>query len=64
MWFLHTHYDNGQEGMEDEDVAPVVVVQIGRSGGKAWGVSPDAAVAVGGGDGDRQSWKAFRDEVS
>ncbi|CAN0203372.1 unnamed protein product, partial [Ectocarpus fasciculatus] len=54
------------EGVEEDDAAPVVVVQLGYGGGWAWGVSPDAA--VGGNEGDdgsgaRLSWKAFREEV-
>lgn len=49
-----------QEGVEGDEDAPVVVVQLGRGGGKAWGVPPNAA--VGGIDGP-PSWKSFREEV-
>ncbi|CAM9187629.1 unnamed protein product [Ectocarpus sp. 12 AP-2014] len=55
------------EGVEEDDAAPVVVVQLGYGGGWAWGVSPDAA--VGGSEGEdgsgaRPSWKAFREETA
>lgn len=49
-----------QEAVEGDDDGPVVVVSLGRGGGKAWGVPPDAA--VGGVDG-RPTWNAFREEV-
>lgn len=50
--------------MKEEEVLPVVVMQLGYGGGKAWGVSPDAAVGgVEDGSGVRPSWKAFREEV-
>ena len=52
-----------QEGDEEEE-APVVVVQLGYGGGEAWGVSPEAGVARSeSGSGVRPSWKDFREDV-
>lgn len=50
-----------QEGVEGDEDAPVVVVQLGRGGGKAWGVAPNAG--LGGADGGPPTWKSFREEV-
>ena len=49
-----------------EDEAPVVVFQLGYGGGKAWGVSPDAALSdeTPDANGPRPCWKSFREEVS
>ena len=55
---------SSQEGDEEEE-APVVVVQLGYGGGEAWGVFPEAGVGRSEGEsGDRPSWKVFREDVS